>query len=468
MISFLARRWPWAIAAAAIVGVFLASSLRVGPKSALDARPVGDAAAIASLAQERPNLLFILVDTLRAEHLSAYGYARETSPFLARLAERGIRFEHHLAQSSWTKCSMASLWTGRYPARAGVIRFSDALPTSARLPAEIMREAGMRTVGIFRNGWVSGYHGFDQGFEVYARPATRPLPAELRRANPTVAQAGTDSDAMEMAAEFLRLNGRDRWFLYLHLMDLHEYLYDSESALFGTSNMDIYDNAIRRVDWVIQDFVEHLATIGQLEKTVIAIAADHGEAFGERGYEGHAREVYRETTEVPFLVSLPFRLEPGVVVAQRSANVDIWPTLLELIGMPPLDAPDGRSRLPAILAAARGEAIDGEPEPAFATLHQRWGWPAGGDFMHAVSLGSLRYVIGHNADDRPVEDLFYASSDTKEHTNLAASRPEELETMRELVRRYRESKPDWEGGVKTLEIDEMELNQLRALGYKLP
>jgi arylsulfatase A-like enzyme len=468
MSSFLAHRWPWGLAAAAILAVFIARSVSVGPASPLDVRPLGNADAIASLAQSRPNLLFILVDTLRAEHMSAYGYGRETTPFLAKLAQGGIRFEHHLAQSSWTKCSMASLWTGRYPGRTGVNRFSDALPETARMPAEIMREAGMRTVGVFRNGWVSGYHGFDQGFEVYARPATRPLSPELRRANPTVQQSGTDSDAMEMAAEFLRLNKQDRWFLYLHLMDLHEFIFDQESALFGTSNMDMYDNALRRVDWVIEDFVTHLANIGLLENTVIAIGADHGEAFGERGYEGHAREVYRETTEVPFLVSLPFRFEQGVVVSQRTANIDIWPTLLELIGMPPLDAPDGKSRVPALLAAARGEALPAETHPTFATLHQRWGWPAGGDFMHAISLGSLRYVVGRDSDDRPVEDLFDASADPFERKNLATTNPEELAKMRELLEHYRELKPDWEGGVKTLEIDEMELNQLRALGYKLP
>ena len=208
--------------------------------------------------------------------------------------------------------------------------------------------------------------------------------------------------------------------------------------------------------------------MGQLENTVIAVAADHGEAFGERGFEGHAREVYRETTEVPFLIRLPFLLESGVVVPERTSNVDVWPTLLDLLGLPPLDAADGRSRVPEILAAARGDAPKAEPEPAYASLHQRWGWESGGDFTYAVALGSQRYVTGDDADRRHVEQLFDAATDPQERVDLAASRPEELARMRSLVERYREMKPDWEGGMKTLEIDEMELNQLRALGYKLP
>ncbi len=468
MSRLLARRWPWALAAGAIVLAFLASAIRFGSSSPLAARPVEAPAAIESLAERRPNLLFILVDTLRAEHLSAYGYERPTSPFLEELAAGGIRFERHLAQSSWTKASMASLWTGRLPARTGVLRFSDALPPSARMPAEILRDAGFRTVGIFRNGWVSGYHGFDQGFELYARPSARPLPPDLRRENPTISQAGTDTDAVEMAVEFLRLNGRDRWFLYLHLMDVHEYTYDTESALFGTSNLDIYDNAVRRTDWVIEDFVRQLAAMGQLENLVLVIASDHGEAFGERGLEGHAREVHRETTEVPLLISLPFRLEPGIALRERSSNVDVWPTLLDLLDLPALEATDGRSRVPELLAAARGETPRAEAEPAYASLHQRWGWPTGGDFTHAVSLGDLRYVVGEDADRRRVEEIFDAASDPQERINVADSRPEDLARLRGLVERYRELKPEWEGGVKTLEIDEMELNQLRALGYKLP
>ena len=93
-----------------------------------------------------------------------------------------------------------------------------------------------------------------------------------------------------------------------------------------------------------------------LDETLVVIAADHGEAFGERGFEGHARNVYQEVTEVPFVISFPFRLEPGLVIDSRTQNVDIWPTLLDLLGLPPLEPSDGKSLVPLIRAAARGEA----------------------------------------------------------------------------------------------------------------
>ncbi len=469
MSRLLARRWPWTLAGVGILIAFLASTIRFGPGSPLDARPVEAPDAIEALAQRRPNLLLILIDTLRAEHLSAYGYERPTSPFLEELAAGGIRFARHLSQSAWTKSSMASLWTGRLPARAGVLRFSDALPTSARMPAEILREAGFRTVGIFRNGWVSGYHGFDQGFDLYARPAPRPLPADLQRQNPTLSQAGSDTDAMEMASEFLRLNGGDRWFLYLHLMDVHEYTYDTESALFGTANMDIYDNAVRRTDWVIEDLVRQLAVLGQLRNSVLVIASDHGEAFGERGFEGHAREVHRESTEVPLLISLPFRLERGIVVSERSSNVDLWPTLLDLLGLPALDAADGRSRVPEILAAARREAAPEDGATAIAHLDTSWGQRVETTApMVAIREGHFRYVQFRNPMGQIREQLFDADADARELDNRLAEEPAVAERLRGEADRYLASRPVWEGETQPLELDELQLNQLRALAYAVP
>ena len=100
------------------------------------------------------------------------------------------------------------------------------------------------------------------------------------------------------------------------------------------------------------------------------LAADHGEAFGEHGREGHARDVYGEVTTTPLILSFPFRLEPGVVVETPTENVDIWPTLLDLLRLPPLEDADGRSRLQEIFAALRGEPVSAPDRPRFAHLDQ--------------------------------------------------------------------------------------------------
>jgi arylsulfatase A-like enzyme len=465
----LSQRWPWLTMAVLVVLAYAATvvEIRIAPD---DPRPVGTVADIEALrSRDDVNVVFVLIDTLRADHLHAWGHRRETSPFLDRLAASGVRFAHHVSQSSWTKCSMASLWTGLYPARTGVTRFDHVVSDEARLPAEILRDAGFRTAGLFRNGWVESYFGFDQGFEVYAKPVGRPAPASVRRENPTLKEVGTDVDAVDGAVEFLRVYGRERFFLYLHLMDLHEYLYDEDSARFGTSYEDVYDNSILRVNFVLQRLHDALAEMGHLDDTLVVIASDHGEAFSERGYEGHARFVYRETTQVPLIMSFPFRLEPGIVVESVTRNIDIWPTILDLLGLPAMEDVDGVSQRPAILAAAQGREVPRPESTAYAHLDRTWGQRTM-EPSPTVSVvdGRYRYVRTPQRGGDTTEELFDLEEDVVELTDVSAEHPDVVARLRERVDGYLAGEPPWEGGAPSLEIDEMQLQQLRALGYKVP
>jgi arylsulfatase A-like enzyme len=469
-IRILDNSWPWLAAAAGIFLAFLFSIVDVHIPIETDPRPLGSANDIARLGERRDlNVLFVLIDTLRADRLGAYGYERDTSPELDRVASTGVRFARHLAQSSWTKCSMASLWTGLYPARSGITRFEEVIPGEARLPAEILKEAGYRTVGLYRNGWVSSNFGFDQGFDVYTTPAARPLPPSVRAENPTLTVRGTDEDTLATAIEFLRVEGRQRWFLYLHLMDVHEYVYDQESAVFGATYSDIYDNSILWTDHVIGALMDHLQEQGYAENTLVVISSDHGEAFQERGFEGHARWVYKETTEGPFILAFPFRLEPGVVVDVRTRNVDLWPTVLDLLGLEAPQETDGRSLVPEILATARGEALPNGDRTGVAHLDQQWSQRDRPPLPTvAVVEGGFRYVrVPVPRREAVAEQLFDARSDPSELEDLAGEHPETLARLRKVAETYLATTPSW-GETPTREIDEMELNQLRALGYAVP
>jgi arylsulfatase A-like enzyme len=252
-------------------------------------------------------------------------------------------------------------------------------------------------------------------------------------------------------------------------MDVHEYLYDEESAFFGGGYSDIYDSSIRWTDRVVGALMAHLADQGYAENTLVVITSDHGEAFRERGLEGHARRVYRETTEVPFILSFPFRLEPGVVFEGRTRNVDVWPTVLDLIGLAPPADLDGRSLRPQLLARARGGSVREPPPTAIAHLDQHWGRRQQGRGplpSVAVADGTLRYV---RADElgRAVEQLFDASVDPAELHDRAEEMPDELARLREVADTYLQTRPPW-GESPTREIGELELNQLRALGYAIP
>jgi arylsulfatase A-like enzyme len=427
-------------------------------------RPVGSWEQIESLRERDDlNLIVVLIDTLRADRLSAYGYERPTSPILAAVAASGVRFESTLAQSSWTKSSMASMLTATYPARNKITRFNHGLPRGATLPSEILKRAGFRTVGIWRNGWVAPNFGFGQGFDVYVKPTPRGQDA-LR--NPSAAGlSGTDRSVIEAAEQFLKTHRDERFYLYLHLMDVHQYVYDG-SADFGTTYSDIYDQAIHFVDANIGTLIAILQRQGLMKKTVMAFVSDHGEGFREHGSEGHARTLYDETTRVPFILALPFRLPEPVVVHTPVENIDVYPTLLDLLGLPPMVEADGESAVPLILAAARGdesalakELADG---PRFAHIDQAWGRPSV-DPEPLVLVQEGRFRLHQRRGGVP--ELYDYEADSGEQNDLKDEYPEQVTTLQQRVHDYAKTPEASWGGPEHVTVGEMEAAQLRALGY---
>ena len=455
--------WTYFTLAALLALGGLASMFRIrGPS-----RPAGEITTDLPALKDRGdvNVVFILIDTLRADRLASYGYERATSPVMDDLAGGGVRFANAQSQSSWTKCSMASLWTGLFAQRSGVTRFDHAIPDSATLPAELFREAGYTTAGIWRNGWVAPNFGFGQGFDVYLRPSQREDAAHVERRGRAEAKVpGTDEDVTLAAREFLRSNRNEKFLLYLHYMDLHQYVYDDEAAElpFGTSISGVYDRAIHWSDRNVGAVLAALDELDLAKRTIVVVTADHGEAFGEHGSEGHARNLYQEVVHVPLLMALPFRVDGGLVVDPLVRNVDIWPTVLDLLGLPALPSADGVSLVPAMLAAARGESA--EVPPAQAYLDQVWGQieqkPRP---LASLQRDTQRLIYNH---DRPDETLqvYDLATDPRERRNLRETPPAWLTELRPQLDASFAGAPPW-GETKSVELDEMELNQLRALGY---
>ena len=436
-----------------------------------DPRPTGGLSDIQALRERDDlNVIFILIDTLRAERLGTYGYERNTSPVMDDLARTGLRFDRHISQSSWTKCSMASLWTGLYPNRTGVLYAQHAIPESAVLPAEIFRESGFRTAGIWRNGWIAPNFGFGQGFEIYHSPGAF-VPESIQQANPEKIASG-DGDLVRSASVFLRTNAHERFFLYMHMMDVHQYSYDETSAVFGSSYSDSYDNSILWTDSLIGHLLVELDRLGLRDKTLLVIAADHGEAFGEHGGEGHARNVYGEVTETPVIVSFPFKLASGAVVKARTQNVDLWPTILDLAGLPELEDTDGRSMVEEIEAAVAQSGPIAEDETAIAHLQASWSEDPGevdAVSRALVALNSDRWRLHYDArfPDNPM--LFDKRADPGELRNLAAQQPDVVEDLMAMVQEYLDrSDAPWGEAASVIEIDDMQLRQLRAIGYGVP
>jgi arylsulfatase A-like enzyme len=459
--------WPYFSLAAVLLLAALASQFEVR-------FPRREQAPITEIAKLRDrgdvNVVFVLIDTLRADRLGVYGYQRDTSRIIDDAARHGVVFENVLAQSTWTKSSMASLWTATHPIRNGILRYDHVLPEEAVLPAELFREAGYRTYGVWRNGWVEPNFGFGQGFDVYVKPVPGAEAVRLHRQNPGVESlSGTDEDLTISAVDFIQQNSQQRFLLYLHYMDVHQYVYDDVAAVFGTSYSDAYDQSIHWTDRLIGRLFDALHAADILKRTLIVIASDHGEAFSEHGVEGHARDLYREVSRVPLVFILPFLLEEGIRVPEPVANVDVWPTILDIVGLPPLPDADGRSLVPLILAAG-GVPADGSRElvrPIFSQLQRGWGRPTASASQLVSVLHDGKRLITEVKDAESKAELYDHATDPGETIDLLANGSADASAHRALVEGYtaQADRSPWGVAPLTVELDEMRLNHLRALGY---
>jgi len=454
----------WFIVAGLLFVAGLASLLEIR----LPPRSGGDLDDLRALRErDDVNVLFILVDTLRADHLSLYGYERPTTPFLEEIARYGIRFEKVRAQSSWTKTSMASLWTARFPARTAVFDHAHVLPDPVPLAAEAFRDGGFHTVGIYRNNWLTPNFGFDRGFDIYIQPIpnrSRERFREAERAGHKI--PGTDVDVLDAAVEFYRTHRGQRSFVYLHLMDAHQYLFEERSALFGADLMDLYDNAIHWTDRVLSALFKELADLDLLRRTLVVIASDHGEAFREHGTEGHARNLYREVSEVPLVISPPFNLDEPIVVREMVRNVDIVPTLLDLVGLPPLPDADGISLVPLIEATAEGRPANGAaPARDFALLDRAWpDLDAPPQITQTITADGWRLIYADCVTDGI--ELYDVTTDPNETRNLVTEEPARADALRAELEEHFASAT---GATSTrkVQLDALQIKRLQELGYVL-
>ena len=462
--GLLEKPWPYFVGAGLLLLVAIASQIEVDAPS-LSYGTLEDLAELRN--RDDINVIFIVIDTLRADHLGLYGYDRPTSPNLDQMAAGGIVFKNAIAQSSWTKASMAGMWTATRPANSGIVHYDHVIPNEATLPAELFRAAGYRTAGIFRNGWVAPNFGFDQGFETYIKPRVGAERARIARKNPSGSfLQGTDEDLLHSAVEYLDVYGHERFFLYLHMMDLQQYVYDNKATHFGTSYLDDYDQSINWTDRLIANLVGTLDERGLRQSTLIVIAADHGEAFNEHGWEGHAKNLYREVITVPIIFLPPFFIDGGIEVDTLVSNMDLWPTILDITGLPPIPNADGVSLLPLILEAGGVAAETAELQrPAYSQLNKGWG-KKGIDANPIVSVTYGDHQLILPVKDPSRTELFDNSADPLQRKNTFESNGERAAELGKLAEAYStDAESPWGVEPPRKELTELMRGQLQALGY---
>lgn len=329
-------------------------------------------AALARMAPGSPSVLILVLDTVRADHLSSYGYGRTTTPGLDRLAQEGVLFENTFAASSWTLPSHVSLLTGRFPHEHGVER---GAPYDGRFPmlSGELRNRGYRT-GAFSGNleWFSRTYGFGRGFlhfedifESVADRAFRTVYGRKFQRNVMQPMGQEDLPARKHAGEINRslLRWLEReperpFFAFVNYFDAHDpYLppqpyrnrFSRQERPGGILNefagrphpklspeqlqgeIDAYDGAIAYLDDEIANLLAELERCGLAQNLLLIVTSDHGEAFGEHGLYLHRNALYRELIRVPLIVRWPGHIPAGARVAEPVSNVALPATVLDLL-----------------------------------------------------------------------------------------------------------------------------------------
>jgi len=466
------------------------------------------------------NAVLIVVDTLRADHLGCYGYDRETSPRLDRLASTGVLFERSICQAPWTLSSVCSLFTSLYPQAHGVRHASDnrPLPEAVDTLAELLKGDGYATGAFVANELLLPETGVYQGFEdTVLVPRERPPGEGEPDAGAPVHHADAADRVNRFALPWLESRADEPFFLYLHYMDPHDPYTDpaghhrrfdpdytgsfdgSIGKIFDTMarggrvSMDPrdvrhmiarYDGEIRYVDERIGEVLDRLDALGVADETVVVVTGDHGEQFFEHGSIKHGTTIFQEEVHVPLIVA-----GAGVTSAPRRvgatvAGVDLYPTLLDVLGVALPDGglhggslrPHGRSLVPFL----EGASID--RGDVFTETAHGWLFEDGIAVERAVPIAAVfrdaDKLVTVIDDERPAapetdrpaappDRLFDLIEDPGERRDASVARPERADALRAAVRRERRENQARRvvGASFTPEERRAVVERLRALGY---
>jgi len=339
-----------------------------------------------------PSFILISIDSLRPDHLGCYGYARETSPTLDRLAREGTLFETAWSSTSWTLPAHAALFTSLPDRVHGCYDGDRWLARNRTTVAEAFKDAGYETVGFFSGPYLHPNYGLSQGFGSYhdCTSYSDKTIALLQGKAPENAESPLDLCFKDITNDIV-LESVTRWlderpggpfFMFIHMWDVHyEYippppydtLFDPDHrgktvspvypegvnlrAAVSTRQprslehlKSLYDGEIRWTDDTLARLFAKLKAIGHFDDTVIVVTADHGEAFGEHGVLGHHYTLFEEEVRIPLIIRYPPSVPAGRRVREVAHITDIAPTLLSLASLPPMPHARGRDLTPLLRA----------------------------------------------------------------------------------------------------------------------
>lgn len=465
--------------AAGIVGAAIVTALAAVILVPLNGRPL-------------PNVFLVVTDTTRADHLSLYGYERDTTPFLEELAGQSVVFEQGYSQGSHTIVSTPSLLASCYPSEHGLNDYSDVLSEDHVLMSEALKEAGYYCFGVVTNPHLSERNGFDQGYDTYELfgkgnaasvfadsvntrilykldfhlPAWRNADAE-RKDRPIFGfffytdPHGPYESPLPFPRRYLpEGSSREDWLFAWDPDWVQE-----RGAPWVAKLVAQYDASIHYWDHAFRSFVGQLEERGHWKNSVLIYTSDHGEEFMEHGKYGHGHALWQEVVHVPLMVSwpTPVRFPPLPRTSRRietlASGVDVLPSLLDFLRLPVPSGAHGHS----FVRPSLGLSDDHEVRRVFfeevLETYQRYD-------LRGVREGDWKYIVDHATEDGAIrQHLYDLASDPGEVNSLAAAEEHELDYLQDLVVEHTQRMLESAANPGSMTPDADHLERLRALGY---
>jgi arylsulfatase A-like enzyme len=441
----------WLAAAVAVTGALLRGGQAILESARIRALPAPPPGA--------PDVLLVVMDTVRADHLSAYGYERPTTPNLDRIARQGVLFEQAIAPSSWTLPSHASLFTGRFVHEHRADSESPQLGPEYSTLAELLKSRGFLTTAISANtGWATstaglarGFIHFEDYFESTADDVARTVLGRevVDRVLSRLGQRGQfgrkrGNEVTASFAQWLDHHGERRFFAFLNYMDAHgpyvspapyqtRFMSDRQRSFESRYSFKLpslardagpgeqslftaaYDGALASLDFEIGRLFEELHKRGRLDQTLVVIVADHGEALGDHGFYIHGHSLYLDQIHVPLIVRWPGRVPAGVRIVDPVSTIDVAATILAFAGF-------GNQALPGVSLARFWERPPSARLPDSMSIVSEVGhrdgvpraWPISTGWVHSLVSGDWHYLEREHGE----VELYRLSDDPLEEKNL--------------------------------------------------
>jgi choline-sulfatase len=360
---------------------------------------IGIAASVGLVAaQESTPVILISIDTLRANHLGAYGYRKIQTPNIDSFAQQGTIFTEVSSQIPLTLPSHTSLFTSIYPFENGIEENAEVVPAGAVTLASVLRSHGYKTAAFVGSNILDRACGLDQGFEEYDSPFGG---ARVRRDGALVLRA---------ANTWLAAHRNQPAFVFIHLFDLHTPY--ALAPAKGSNEPEIagYDRELGYIDQLLGRFRQSLIDNGWWKKSVVVILADHGESLGDHGELSHGYFIYQSTLHVPLIVHWPAEGHPDRV-NEPAGLIDVGPTILDALHLAAPPSFDGVSLLNTAAHAIYSESV-------YARDTFRWA------ALRSLRFGHWKYI------ESPHAELFDLDKDPREQLNLIRANEAIAATMR--------------------------------------